>query len=95
MTKHPGLESVLARLVQSDNRTAFAEEHGLQVRDGRVLVVVELENGTDLPDGYDLNVTSRYGTEIQAYVAVDDLLALVEEEVVRVVRTPTVAEPQG
>ena len=95
MTKPPELESILYRLVQADNETAFAEEHGLDVDDSRVLVVVELEDGADVPDGYDLTVTAEFATEVEAYVAIDDLLALAGEESVRVVRTPTVAEPQG
>lgn len=95
MTKHPSLESTLFELVRAENRTAFATEHGIDVRDGRVLVVVELENGTDLPDGYDPAVASEFGTSVEAYVDIDDLVSLAGEGNVRVVRTPTEAHPQG
>lgn len=95
MTTPSELESVLYRLARADNRTRFGEEHGLELDDDRVLVMVELDDDTDIPDGYDLTVTSEYGTQVEAYATIDDLLPLVGEPGVRLVRTPAPAEPQG
>lgn len=87
-TKHPSLESVLVRLIAAENRTAFAEDHGLRLRDGQVLVVIELVEGESLPDGFDVDVTASHDELVQAYVAVDELTALAEHRNVSFVRTP-------
>jgi len=89
MTRPPALESVLYRLVNADNRTAFAKEHGLELNDSRVLVVVELEANRSLPSGYDVTVTTRFENEVQAYVGISDLVSLADSDSVRVVRPPT------
>lgn len=87
-TKHPALESVLVRLIAAENRTAFAREHGLRLRDGRVLVVVELAKGRTLPDGFDVDVAARHDSLVQATVEVDELSALAAHRNVSFVRTP-------
>lgn len=87
-TKHPKLESVLVRLVGAENRSTFAEEHGLELRDERVLVVIELRSGQELPDGYQIDVQARHGDDVQAYVAVDDLPAVAGHGDVSFVRAP-------
>lgn len=87
-TKHPKLESVLVRLVGAENRSAFAEEHKLELRDERVLVVIELGSGQELPDGYQIDVQARHGDDVQALVTVDDLPAVAEHGNVSFVRTP-------
>lgn len=87
-TKHPSLESVLVRLIAAENRTAFAEEHDLRLRDGQVLVVIELVEGESLPDGFNVDVTTRHEEIVQAYVAIDELSAVAEHRNVSFVRTP-------
>lgn len=86
--KHPSLSSALAGLPEADDRAAYAERHGLALRNGSVLVVVELRAGRDLPAGFDVTVEVRAGDDVQARVAVGDLVALAEHENVSFVRPP-------
>ncbi len=93
--KHPSLDSGLVGLVNADNRTAYANTRGLELRDGRVQVVVELVDGRDFPDGFDLTVEVRAGGRVQALVAVDDLVALAEHGNVSFVQPPSRAVPDS
>jgi hypothetical protein len=87
-TKHPALESVLVRLIAAENRTAFAADHDLRLRDGKVLVVIELVEGESIPGGFEVDVTSSHDELVQAYVPIDELSALAEHRNVSFVRTP-------
>lgn len=88
------LESTLYRLVQADDRASFAETHGIRLRNGDALVVIELADDADLPGGYDIDVTVRVQDSVEAYVDVDDLLPLAREEAVRRIRRTVDAVPQ-
>jgi hypothetical protein len=82
------LESSLYGLVTADDRAAYAETWNLNYRDGRVAVVVELQENRELPDEFDVEVRSRYEHLVQATVPVDELVALSEHENVSFVRRP-------
>lgn len=84
----PGLESRLYDLVVAENRTAHAEARGLRLRNGSVLVVVELRPGSELPSEFDLTVRTRYENLVQVYAPVGDLVPIAEHENVSFVRTP-------
>lgn len=83
------LADVLAEYLDAENRSAYAEDHRLQTRDGRVEVVVELEEGQQFPESYDVTVVASHDNLVQAYVAPADLRALAADENVSRVRTPT------
>ena len=93
--KPPGLESTLYRLTRAEDPAAFASEHGLRVSEGRVLVVVELRDGGTIPGEYEVAVTSSYGTQVQAYVAFEDLVGVANAADVRFVRRPLESEDHG
>lgn len=86
--RHPSLESRLVGLVNAENRLVYAAEHGLELRNGRILVVVELEPGREFPSGFDAQVRSRFENLVSASVPVDQLPPLAEHENVSFVRTP-------
>ncbi|AUV81888.1 hypothetical protein C2R22_09695 [Salinigranum rubrum] len=95
----PNVSSTLHRLVDADDREAFASAHGIDLRDGRVVVVVELRGRSTLPDGYDATVqqTATVGGEtfVQAWVPVDRVVPLAEEPGVAYVRLPDRADASG
>lgn len=82
------LESRLYGLVTAENRTAYAAARGLDLRNGSVLVVVELRPGRELPASFDVTVRSRYENLVQAFVPVGDLVPIAEHGNVSFVRTP-------
>jgi hypothetical protein len=95
----PNVSSTLHRLAEADDREAFAAAHGIDLRDGRVVVVVELRGRSTLPDGYDATVqqTATVGGEtfVQAWVPVDRVVPLAEEPGVAYVRLPDRADASG
>lgn len=87
--KNPKVESLLLQLVQSSNPEAFAREHGLFFKDGRVRVVIELNDPNYvLPNYYGVE-EKRHGSKVQALVKVDRLLELAESPYVRFISSPT------
>lgn len=86
--KHPSLDSQLVGLLDAENRTRYADERGLRVRNDSVLVVVELRENRSLPAGFDLDVTARHDRLVQAWTPIDRLVALAEHGNVSFVRPP-------
>ena len=82
------LDGRLVGLVEAGDRTAYADDHDLRYDDGRVLVVVELESGADLPPSPSVDATARRGSLVEGRVAVTDLTALATAGGVRYVRPP-------
>lgn len=94
-TERPaGLESVLAGLVAADDRTAYADERGLALRNDSVEVTIELEDGADVPPGFDVSVVTRFEDLVQAFVPVCALVPLSEHGNVSFVRSPRRAIPE-
>jgi hypothetical protein len=97
--KSPNVSSTLQQLVEADDREAFAATRGIDLRDGRAVVVVELRGRSTLPDGYDATVqrTATVGGEtvVQAWVPVDRIVPLAEEPGVAYVRLPDRADSSG
>jgi hypothetical protein len=89
------LDATLSAYLRADNRTRYAERHGLAVEDGRVRVVIGLRDGATLPSGFDAVVELRHGNEVLASVATGDLAALARHRNVTVVRTPDRPRPQN
>lgn len=80
------LDDRLVGLVEADDRSAYADSAELAYDDGRVLVVVELRTGSDLPATPPVNVENRHESLVEGRVAVDDLPALATAEAVEYVR---------
>lgn len=91
-SRPPALDSTLYQVVTAENRSAVADQYGLEYRNGSISVVVELEAGASLPEGYDINVHQRHERLVEASVAVDDLVDLAREDAVAAIRPPT--QPQ-
>lgn len=94
-TTHPGLEARLAGLLAAENRTAYAEGHGIDLRDGRVDVVVELAPGRSLPADAPVAVTARHDELVQGRVPVGALESLAAHGNVSRVRAPDRPVPDG
>jgi len=80
------LANPLPDLVESKDREAFAERHGLDYRDGRVTVYIELEPDGEAPTQYLGDDYSGHQDTIVACVAVEDLVDLALDDDVRIVR---------
>jgi|GEM_PF-4737398 len=89
------LDSTLSAYLRADNRTRYAERHGLTVEDGRVRVVIGLRDGATLPAGFDIAIELRHGAEVLAYVETAGLAGLARHRNVTVVRVPDRPRPQG
>lgn len=87
------LHGPLPGLVDADDREAYAESHGLGLREDGVVVVIELAADGNLPERLVVTVQSRYAGPVQAVVAVDDLPVLAAHGDVRAVRPPAGAHP--
>lgn len=87
------LMNPLPDLVEADDRAAFASNHDLDYQNGTVHVEIELVPDGERPDRYLAEVTSEYSNVVVAYVAVDDLVALAQDENVHFVRTPSDPQP--
>ncbi|ELZ87350.1 hypothetical protein C453_03329 [Haloferax elongans ATCC BAA-1513] len=83
-----GLDSTLAGLVDANDRDAYADQHGLDYRDGTVTVVVELEPDRTLPESVDFEAERKRDRLVSGWVAVGDLTPLATHENVTLVRPP-------
>lgn len=82
------LDDRLVGLVEADDRSAYAADAELVHDDGRVLVVVELRSGGDLPSSPSVDVERRHESLVEGRVAVDDLPSLATADGVEYVRPP-------
>ncbi|MFC4549571.1 MULTISPECIES: hypothetical protein [Halorussus] len=82
------LGATLAGYLRTDDRRAYAEAHGLRTRDGRVAVVAELRDDRAFPADYDATVTASHDDFAQAFVELEDLVALAADANVSRVRAP-------
>lgn len=87
------LAEPLPTLVEADNREAFAEERNLNYRNGEVEVLIELEPHGERPDEYISEVSTEFDVMIIAWVEIDVLVELAQEENVRQVRPEPPAHP--
>jgi hypothetical protein len=89
----PELGSDLYGLTQAENRTAYARDHGLELRNDSVFVTIELREGRDVPDDVDANVTARVRSQVDAYVPIQQLEALARHENTTSVSPPERPQP--
>ena len=82
------LDSRLYHLVTADNRTGYANENELVVRDGRVLVVVTLEPNASIPDRFDVQTILTRDNEVLTYVPINGLTTLARSQNISHIRPP-------
>lgn len=87
-SKASKLATPIQEVARSSEPEATAEARGLQTRDGRVLVVIELRPDQDVPSDADVVVTSRTDEGVFAYVGYDDLESVASHRNVSLVRPP-------
>ena len=87
-SKSSKLATPIQEVARSSDPEATAEARGLQTRDGRVLVVVEVRPDHDIPSDADVIVTSRTDEGVFAYVGYDDLESVASHRNVSIVRPP-------
>ena len=91
--------STLTQLVGASDKEGFAESNGISYRDGRALVVVEMEEGATMPGSYntteETNYTGQGKNLAQAYVPVTKIRPLSNEPGVKHVRLPLSPVPAG
>lgn len=85
---HPALESQLYGLATADDPEAYAAAHGIELRNGSVRVLIELDSGATMPEGDDLSVVTRSGDRVVAWVPVGQLVPLADHDNVSFVRRP-------
>lgn len=89
------LAKSLLELVAADDRGAVANQRNLDVRNGEVRVLVELESAGARPDEYLSTVTTEYRTMVVAWVEIDELVDLAADENSSLVRPEPPAHPHG
>ncbi len=90
-TTCPDLDSMLFQLTQSETPLETAEKLGLNLQDEKVqaLLMLESEN-TVLPEQFDLEIGTRSGAQVQAFVPIDQLCDLANTPEVIAIKTPAV-----
>lgn len=88
-----GIEANLYGLTTAENVTAYAERYSYDIRDGAVLVDVELTEHGSFPADVPFDETRRGGSTVQGYVAIHDLRRLADAENVSFVRSPLQSTP--
>lgn len=82
-------------LLTADNTTAYANENGLELNDGAVKVVVEIDTDadgdTDSIDDYFTQSQSSPAGQAIGYVTIDSIPELAAEEQVTLIRRPAPA----
>jgi hypothetical protein len=91
------MDSTLVQLIEAPDKEEFAERNGIDYRNGRAQVVVEMDEGFTFPEGYNttnkLNYTGQGENLAQAYVPVNDLISLSNGTGIEYVRLPLKGSP--
>ncbi len=91
------IDSALVQLIEAPDKKEFAERNGIDYRNGRVRVVVEMDETFTLPGGYnttnELNHTGQGENLVQVRVPIGELVSLSDETGVKYVRLPLRGEP--
>ncbi len=85
----PQLNSKLYELSLMEDPIPTAEQWGFRVKDDRVFVLLVLADElTEIPDGFDLEVGTRLGDQVQVFVPFDELCCLANSDEVVAIRQP-------
>lgn len=84
------LSSALFELINSENPEEFAAKHGIEIKESRILVVIEgFENfSEDFEDRYDLRDAKQYKNLIEVWILIEDLNTMVKDSQVKFIRRP-------
>lgn len=85
------MSSEVFDLANPENTKEIAAGGGIEIREGRVLVVIELfedVTGKKLQEKYDLKDAKLHKNLIEAWVLIEDLKAIAQEPAVKFVRRP-------
>jgi len=85
---YPNLETRLFELSISKSPKEYAKKHGLDYKEGKVRVEIELISSESLPAGYTFEVELQYENIIQVFVPVEQLRSLAKEPQVKAIRVP-------
>ncbi len=85
--KCPGLDSQLNQLIQANDPSGTAEALGFKLSGDKIQVLITLtdENTSFLAD-FDAEVGTQSGTQVQAYVPIDQLCQLANKDTVLAIR---------
>lgn len=91
----PKLEHQLYQLTQAADPIKLAQQIGLRVKQAKIQVLL-IVNRADVQFAptFDVEVGSRSGTQVQAFVPIDQLCALANTEAVVAIRLPAQAMPE-
>lgn len=90
------LASNLYGLLFAEDPADYAHQKGIQIKEGKVKVIIELETrNAQLPQTCDLVVESRSKNLARAWVSIEQLIVLAEEDEIGFIRTPHQPEPQS
>jgi hypothetical protein len=85
----PQLDSKLYELYLLEDPTSRAEQLGFRVEDGKVFVILVLaDEETEVPEGFDLDVGTRVGDQVQVFMPFDELCDLANTEEVIAILQP-------
>jgi rRNA maturation protein Nop10 len=90
---HPALESQLYQLATADDPETYADEHRIELENGRVKVMIRLSNAdSDVPPRADID--DRYGNRVDAWVHTDELIVVADDDAVEFVQLARTAQQQ-
>jgi len=91
----PKLEHQLYQITQAPDPIKLAQQIGLRVKQAKiqVLLIVNRADAQFAPT-FDVEVGSRSGTQVQAFVPIDQLCALANTQEVVAIRLPAQAMPE-
>jgi hypothetical protein len=90
----PALDSQLFQLTQADEPLRLAEQLGLRVKDEKVQVLLILvSEETGFLQDYGVELGTQSGNQAQAFVSIDQLCELANNDAVIAIRAPAEAFP--
>ena len=85
----PQLDSILYELYMMKDPVPTAEQRGFRLKDGKVFVLLVLaDEETQIPEGFDLDVGTRSGDQVQVFVPFTQLCDLANTDEVIAIRQP-------
>lgn len=91
----PGLDSALVQIIQSPDPVEQARQSLLQVKDGKIQVVLVLsQQDTSFLQGYDVEIGTQSDMQVQAFVPLGRLCDLAKTDEVLAIKLPAQAVTQ-
>ena len=91
----PDLESMLFQIAQAPDPLTLAQQLQLKVKEDKIQVVLILDSeDTSFLQNFEVEIGTQMGTQVQAFVPINQLCALANTAEVLAVRLPAQAVPQ-